>query len=618
MAEIILENPELQMLLNLKEEGYNYRQRREEDWRENYELYRDKVTINRLTQRQSVNLPLMKTTLRTLLKDIDDMPVIQFENLDNDKQAEVFQNEYWRWTLELNNAEIQDIVDKKQDFFFGRSFDSWQIEDGRIVFDVEDPEDILVPRFMNPYEIDSARALTHINIFKPLSSLKNNPDYDQKEVEKLEQFFESQLGIIKAKDNENALQQKNKKLADMGVPDTDNPVLGETYVQLTMCYVFRDEGEKWKDNTDGKRYTTDAEQIFLYVEAEEQTILMKKPQEKIIGTTDDHFWRNHYRYNTWGDDIDKQDFWTDGIADIVRVPNKVLNSWFSQLVENRTLRNFGMHYYDSSLKADGFIPSTFNPVPWGWYPVPGKPQDVLQKVDIPDLSESIDEMDYVVTMTEKATGATATQQGVQTANQRTLGEVQLAQGEAKARTQGMSKFYTKVWKERATKFLKLIEAAADRLDAVKIYKEGKNTNDIYEREISPKDWMTKAGYRVKVWSQDEKKANDTDTLDKINTAVIFMPDNIKLREVQQRKLLELADLKPEEITAIMDYEKEKMQMIAQQPMLQAQNGQGGMQTQLPIAPPPPPTMTATAPVAKKVSKKTTNGLRSIRDKMNIL
>ena len=550
--DISPENLELQMLLNNKEAGFNYRQRRGEDWRENYELYRDKVTINRLTQRQSVNLPLMKTTLRTLLKDVDDMPVIQFENLDNDKQAEVFQNEYWKWTLDQNNAEIQDIVDKKQDFFFGRSFDSWQVEDGRIIFDVEDPEDMLIDRFMNPHDIDSARFLIHTHIFKPLSSLKRNPDYDQKEVAKLEEFFKSQLGIIKAKDNENSLQLKNKKMADMGVTDTEDPVLGETYVELTMHYVFR-EGEK----VNGKIVP---DQIFVFVEAEDQTILMKKPQEEIIGSTFDHYWRDHFRYNTWGDDIDKQDFWTDGIADIVRVPNKVLNSWFSQLVENRTLRNFGMHYYDSSIKAEGFSPSTFNPVPWGWYPIPGKPSDVLQKVDIPDLSESIDEMDYVVQMVQKATASTDTQQGMQTKGQTTLGEVQLAQGEAKARTQGMSKFYTDAWKHRATKFLKLIEAASDKLDAVKIYKEGKNTSDIYEREISPSDWMTKAGYRVKVWSQDEKKANDTDSLTKLNNVMMNMPDNPKLREIFQRKLLEFADLKPEEITQIMDYEKEKVMM----------------------------------------------------------
>ncbi|HZX14946.1 MAG TPA: hypothetical protein VFF49_11180 [Thermodesulfobacteriota bacterium] len=572
MAEIKLENLELQMLLNNKEAGFNYRERREESWRENYELYRDHVTINRLTQRQSVNLPLMKTTLRTLLKDVDDMPVIVFENLDNDKEAEVFQNEYWKWTLERNNAEIQDIVDKKQDFFFGRTFDSWQVEDGAIRFDIEDPEDILVDRFMNPYDIDSSRFLIHTHIFVPLSSLKRNPDYDKKEVRKLEDYFKSQLGIIKAKDNENTLQEKNKKMADMGVSDIEDPVLGETYVELTIHYVFR-EGEKYE----GKELP---DQIFVYVEAEEQTILMKKPQEVIIGTTEDHYWRNHFRYNTWGDDIDKQDFWTDGIADIVRVPNKVLNSWFSQLVENRTLRNFGMHYYDSSLKADGFIPSTFNPVPWGWYPVPGKPADVLQKVDIPDLSESLDEMAYITEMTEKATGATATQQGVQTERQVTLGEVELAQGEAKARTQGMSKFYTDAWKQRATKFLKLVEAASGQLDAVKIYKEGRNTDNIFEREISPKDWMTKAGYRVKVWSQDEKKANDTDSLQKLQLLKMEMFDNPKVLDIYKRKLAEFADLTPDEVTEIMEFEEQKMT----NPMLGAgmpMNGQQQPQLQQP-------------------------------------
>lgn len=592
MDDQIVDNLELQMLLNNKEVGFNYKRRREDDWRENYELYRDKVTINRLTQRQSVNLPLMKTTLRTILKDVDDMPVVVFENLDNDKQAEVFQNEYWKWTLEKNHSELQDIVDKKQDFFFGRTFDSLQVEDGRVRMDIEDPEDMLVDRFMNPYDIDSSRFLIHTHIFKPLSSLKNNEDYDQDQVKELEDFFKSQLGIIKAQDNENSLQSKNKKMAEMGVPDIEDPVLGETYVELTMYRIFRPEGEKWVDHKDSdKEYTSSYEEIFHYVEAENMRILMKKPQEKIIGPTADNYWRSHYNYNTWGDDIDKQDFWTDGIADIVRTPNKVLNSWFSQLVENRTLRNFGMHYYDSSLKAEGFVPNTFNPVPWGWYPVPGKPSDVLQKVDIPDLSESLDEMGYVTQMIEKATGATATQQGEVTANQRTLGEVQIAQGEAKARTKGMSKFYTDAWKQRATKFLKMIEAAADRLDAVKIYKKGKNTNNIFEREIAPKDWMTKAGYQVKVWSQDEKKANDTDSLTKLNSVMLAMPDNPKVREVYQRKLLEFADLTPDEITAIMEFEKQKLlnpMMGAGMPGAQpGQPGQPPMPGQMPQQMPQP-------------------------------
>jgi hypothetical protein len=310
-------------------------------------------------------------------------------------------------------------------------------------------------------------------------------------------------------------------------------------------------------------------------------ILMKKPLEEVIGETEDHYWRTHFPYNSWADDVERQDFWSDGIADIIRTPNKVLNSWFSQLVENRTLRNFGMHYYDSTI--EGFTPSSFNPIPWGWYGVPGKPQDVLQKVDIPDLSESLDEMKFVIELSEKASGATATQQGVQTQRQITLGEVQLALGEAKERIKGMSKFYTPAWKQRGEMFLKLIEAAGDQLDAVKIYKKGRRTSDVYSREIGPADWMTESGYKTRVWSQDEKSAQDSEALQKLNATMTFMPGNPKLEEVYQRKLLEFADLSPDDINDVMEFEQRKRDLVMNQ--LPEMGGPAGVL----------PTPTATAP-----------------------
>ncbi len=566
----ILDNPELQLLLNNKSDGYKYRERREDPWRENYELYRDHVTVNRLIQRQSVNLPLMKTVLRTLMKDIDDMPVIEFENLDNDKQAQVFQNEYWAYILDINNAEVQDIVDKKQDFFAGRTFTDWQIIDGKIRFDVDDYEDILVSRFMNPYDIDSSRFLIHTHIFKPLSSLKRNKDYDQKEVAKLEEFFKSQQGIVKAKDNENSLQKKNQKMSELGDTTVDDPVLGETYVELTLHHVFRAEKND------------EEEQIYVYVEAEDQTILMKKAQEDIIDPSrkcPDHFWRDHYRYDTWGDDVDKQDFWTDGIADITRNPNKIMNAWFSQEVERRTLSNFGMTFYDATKKAEGFMPNTYEPRAFGFYGVPGKPSDFLQRVEIPMNDGNLEAISFVQQFTERATGATATKQGVQTPGQATKFEVNAVLTEATERTQGMSKFYTKAWERRGLLFLKLIEAGADRLDAVKIYKKGRNTDDIFAREIAPKDWMTPLGYRVKVWSQDEKKSKDTDALTKLNAVVLNMMGNPKLLDYYQRKLLEFAEVPPDDITAIMEFEHQKLTPV--NPMVD--NGQGGQGGQ--VAPP---------------------------------
>ncbi len=611
------ENRELQMLILNKESGFKYRERRHQDWLENYTLYRDKVTINRLTQRQSVNIPLMKQSVRSLLKDVDDMPVLFFENLDNDKEAQVFQNEYWKWTVEQNNLSVVDIVDKKQVFLFGRSFMQMQIEDGRVVMTVQDPQDILVDRFADPTNLDSARYLIHTHIFVPLSNLESNEDYDQAEVAKLKDFFESENGIVKASSNEQMQVDKNKKMSEMGVDDVEDPVLGETLVELTLSFVRRAEGL-----ADGE------EQFFMYVEAENQVILLKKPLEDVIGKTKDNYWRDHLPYNTWADDVERQDFWSDGIADVIRTPNKVINSWFSQLVENRTLRNFGMHYYDGT-KGDGeFAPQTFNPQPWGWYKVPGNPSEVMKKVDIPDLSESLDEMQFVIGIAEQATGATKTQQGNITERNITLGEVQLALGEAKERIKGMSKFYTPAWKERGEKFLKLIEAGSDKLDAVKIYKKGRNTDAIFSREIKPTNWMTEAGYRTKVWSQDEKDAQDSEALQKLNASVVNMPGNIKLLEIYQRKLLEFTGaLTPDEINDVIEAEKNKPQIdpLTGQPLQQLGAPAGAVGAPVatpaiapPVAPPAPAPKKKPKKKAKKKkgkNKKIVKKLKSVRKKL---
>lgn len=581
-------SPELQVLNNNKTSGYNYRQRRQEDWFENYTLYRDRVITNRLTQRQSVNIPLMKTSVRTLLKDVDDMPVLYFENLDNDKQAELFKNEYWKYTSRENNMPLQDIVDKRQVFLFGRSFDQFQIMDGMVKWTVQDPQDILVSRYCDPFNIHSSRFLIHTHIFVPLARLESNPDYDKSEVAKLKKYYATTMGIVKLADNLDMLTEKNRKLEAMGVPDMDSPVLGETYVELALHFVY--------DKQEG----SDEEELFLKVEAEGISLLMKKPlagPDGVIGDTADDFWKTHFPYNTWADDLERQDFWSDSVADIIRTPNKILNSFLSQLVENRTLRNFGMNYFDATAEND-WEPPTIQPEPGAYIPLPGKPSEVLQRVEVPDLSESLDEIQFLINMAEKASGATQTQQGATQSKQITLGEIKLALSEAKDRVKGMSKFYTPAWEQRGLMFLKFLEAdsnrAESRLDAVSIEKKGRNTDKIYTREIGPNDWKSKAGYRCKVWSQDEKDAKDTDSLQKFNAVKTLIPNNAKLDEVYNRKLLEFLDLRPEEVNEIMEIEKQKKEALMSGDM----QGIPGMpqQGQVPQLPPQQPRVQVPAQV----------------------
>ena len=549
-------SPEMQMLSLNKESGYNYRERRHEPWREINQLYRDDIEVNRLTQRQSVHVPLMKKVVRTLLKDVDDMPVLYFENLDNDKEAEIAQNEHWKHTVDINNMELQDIVDKKQVFLNGRSFDQWQILNGEIKMTIQDPQDILVSRYTDPTDLHSSRFLIHNHIYVPLSEIESNPDYDKGAIKRLKMYYATEQGLIKVADNENMANEKADKLADLGVEDAYSPILGETYVELSLHFVYRDNEEA--ENESGEVEKVD-DQIWMYVEADDQEILMKKPLEEVIGVTKDHFWRTHFPYESWADDIERQDFWTDGVGDIVKTPNKILDAWMSQLVENRTLRNFGMTFYDSTI--EGFEPNTFNPVPWGFYGMPGDPNKITKRVDIPELSESLDEMQFVITMTEDTTGATSTQQGKIEDRQVTLGEVQLALGEAKERVKGMAKFYAPAWKRRGLMYLKMIEAGHAKLKPFTAYKKGRNTQDIFEKTISPKDWMTRSGYGTKVWSQEEKDSFDTNMLQKLDATIRLMPFNDKLIEIYQRKLLEFDGLTPDEINDVMEQERRNKEAL---------------------------------------------------------
>lgn len=120
-----------------------YRERRHPQWSENYRLYRDTVITNRLTQRQSVNVSLMKETLRTIRANIAPVSELTFESLENDKQKELFKNEYWRWVAKRNRLPLLDYVDTNQELLYGRSFIKLNVVDGQVNLKVLDPQDIL-------------------------------------------------------------------------------------------------------------------------------------------------------------------------------------------------------------------------------------------------------------------------------------------------------------------------------------------------------------------------------------------------------------------------------------------------------------------------------------------
>lgn len=544
--------------LNLDKQGsYNFRRRRHPEWTDNYTLYRDKVQLNRLTQRQSVNIPLIKSTIKTLLKDIDDPPMLYFVNLDNNDQAEVFYNEYWKHCFDLNKTVIKDIVDKRQVMLFGRSFKHLNMMNGHFYWEVKDPQDVLVDRYVDPANLDSARHIIIEHNYQPLSSLRTNPRWDTAAVRRLQEFYSSDAGLNHANTNMMDYVEKQARMAELGVIDTMNPILGETYVEMVEHF------------TVAFNETLDEDEIIYSVVADDREIMYQAPLEEVIGHTKDFYWQNHNPLTTWGDETERTDFWSDGVADTLRTLNKILNAFFSQMIENRTLRNYGMNFFNSSMTDEGFLPQTFTPEPFGWYPIPagdnGKIGDQIMHIDIPDLGEkNIEEMNFIKVIAQEASAATTTQQGVkQQGRDVTLGEIKLTLQQAEERVKSMAVYYTDSWKEFGHKYIKLLEATSHLIDPVTIHRHGRLTKKMYTKVITPEDWLTNTGYACEIKMQADKEHEDIESLQWLNAARSIMPNNPIVDEEYKKKILESAKLPTTAISEALKIDKQQTEAMQQ-------------------------------------------------------
>jgi hypothetical protein len=78
-----------------------------------------------------------------------------------------------------------------------RFYGSWAIDFDRDVFtfyfDITDPQDMLVDRYVDPSNLDTARFVIQQHIYVPLSSLLTNPEYDQSKVKELQEIMGKQF-----------------------------------------------------------------------------------------------------------------------------------------------------------------------------------------------------------------------------------------------------------------------------------------------------------------------------------------------------------------------------------------------------------------------------------------
>lgn len=549
------------------ESAREHQERKHRDWNENYELYRNKVRTNRLTQRQTVNLPLMKETIKTILSKIDDPPIVDWSERSGDEFKELVFQEIWDAEYKKQKLDWVDVLDKKNVLLYGISTKFLNPTEETIDIDVLDVFDVVFDPLMDPLDVNSARFVIRQNIFRSLREILADDRYSEDGKNKLKIWSEMPEGMVQSNENKEEYDKKMERLRSMGVDHKDFPHFagGDVVVNLSEHYTL-----EW--NTEKKKFER---KVVVY--ADKWCELMDEKLEDLIGVD---FWP----FVVWYEDPETNDIYPDGVADLVRTPNKVINAWYSQMVENRTLQNFQMHWYDATI--EGYTPQTYEPGPGRMLPAPGNPNEVIRPVEINGLDETLNAIEFVTKIVERGSGAVAIEKGVGESGSQTLGEIEILVGKAMERSVSMQKFYRGSWQELAEKWHDLIHANPPA--KVSLYRTGPS-GKLYEKKFVPSEWKSEAGYVPEVSSSSEQEENKIKTIQKFQYVISQFPENMELKKIAQKRQLELLDFTPDELKRVYEAEEqveEQMQQQLQEPGIPMQQPQPTPQGPVGAAPNP--------------------------------
>ena len=518
-----------------KDDSIRFKERRTEQWNENYLLYRDKVVTNRLTQRQPVNIPVIRETIQSWISKIDEEPQLSFEARGRgkrDKRGEIFVNEMWNYTYESEKLDLKDNLEKKIVGLQGRSFKYWYYDKGQVRCSIVDPYDVDIDPRVNPFDLNTASYINHKNLFIPLRRILANPSYRAEGKAALKIYLDSKEGILKAATNREEYEMRVARLRDLGAHNYDDYRASDVMVELNRSFKMIWDKEE-------KKFVR-----YLIIMAMDSVVLYAKPLKTAIGI-------DFLPWVSWASDPDINDIWSDGIADSVRTVNKVINMYFSQDLENRTYRNFGMYFYNTQNGA--FQPQAFEAKPFGMYGVPGNPDEVMKQMKIEPLADTSAAMEYLKNMVQSSVAQTPTERGEQLKSRTTLGEVELNLQASKGRNEVVAKQYHSAWQESGRIWYELMKNNA--VGTRTLFKRSKN-GEMYTKEISPSDWKVPAGYEAKVTLKSEKESNDNVEFQKLQLVQQKFVNNPVAQRIARRKELEILGWDPDEIDQVLQAEEQ--------------------------------------------------------------
>jgi hypothetical protein len=480
----------------------------------------------------------MKETEKTILSRIDEVPTVSWKEKSGDEFKELVFQSLWDDFFDEKNLEAVDMQDKKTCIRYGRP--TKKLVPGEFYPDVYalDIFDVVYDPLMDPLNIESARFIVHQNIFKTVREILADSKYTTEGKRALKMYADSKEGIVQSNLNKEAMDKRNKRLEAMGVKSSEFPLFaaGDVLVNLTEHYT-----NVWDTKTEKF-----VRRVITY--CDDSIELYNETLEECIGM-------DEYPFITWSEDLETNDLWNDSIDDLIRVPNKLINIWFSQMSENRTLKNFQMHWFDATNQA--YQPQTYEPGPGRMLPAPGDPNKTILPVNISGLDDTLEAINFLTAVVERGTGATAIEKGVGEQKRQTLGEIQILTGKALERSTSIAKFYRRSWYDFARKWDKLMQANAR--GSKKLYKTGKN-GKLFEKTLRRGDWISAAGYKSEVSSSSEQENNDIKSIQKWIFAKSQFPMNQAISKIAAKRIFEGLDVTPDELKEIEQGEEQAQQM----------------------------------------------------------
>lgn len=413
-----------------------------------------------------------------------------------------------------------------------------------IFIDIIDPYDIEISPSANPIDLNSARKVTRTHIFLPLREILANKKYSETAKLELKLFLSSDGGIIKAKEMEDERQMKLERLQTLGALNVDN----FDHFKADDVTVEINEGYELYWDSKANKFVR-----YLIKYAADKVVLYKKPMKEAVGI-------DTINIVSWADDPDLNDQWPDGKGDNVRTVAKVCNMYFSQDLENRTYRNFGMYFFNTM--NGKFQPKAFDPKPFGMYGVPGNPQEMVQQMKIEPLGDTANQIMFLKNLIQSSVAQTPTEQGVGDKDANTLGEVKINLRESTGRNITTAKNYRRAWKELGTLFYQILNANSS--GQITLYKKGTD-GEYRPKTIMPTDWQNPAGYECKVVMKSEKEIDDRRSLQELQYVKTSFTNNPVAMRIARRKELELLGWRPEEIDEVMQFEEKAAAAVPTMP-----------------------------------------------------